>query len=309
MKKWLIAALVFFLLVIVSIYLFIPTTINISRTVITTANSIALNRKLQDKNTWTNAIAATNTAIDNATEFNNYSFTVNKGLFNEIPVTVFQKNDSIITLVECISIANDSAGIKWSTAIKTSNNPFTKVQQYFTAQKIAGFFDDVLGKLKTYTSVQANIYGSTITLQKVTDTSLVTAKALFKTYPSDSSVYSLINMLHKYVSGKANETNPPMLNIKYLSDSTYEVMVALPVNKNLADSGAIRYKQMFPGRILVTEIKGGHKTVEQTFAMMNQYLIDHKYNQPAIPFTSLITNRLNEPDTSKWTAKVYYPVY
>lgn len=309
MKKWLIAALVFFVLVIVIIYLFIPSTINISQTVITTANSTALYRKLQDKNTWARAINNTDPASNNSLAFGGYSFTVSKGLFNQIPVTVFDKNDSLTTLVECISIATDSAGIKWSAVIKTSNNPFTKVQQYFTAQKIANFFDDVLDKLKTYTSVQANIYGSTITLQKVTDTSLVTTKAFFKTYPSDSSVYDLLNTLRKYISGKAIETNPPMLNIRHLADSNYEVMVALPVNKNLADSGAIRFKQMFPGRILVTEIKGGHKTVEQTFAMMNQYLIDHKYNQPAIPFTSLITNRLDERDTSKWTAKVYYPVY
>jgi hypothetical protein len=309
MKKWLIAALVFFVFVIASIYLFIPSTIHISRTVITTANSTALNRKLQDKNTWAKAIDYANSYPGNALSFSSYSYSVNKGLFNEIPVTVFQKNDSIATLVECISIANDSAAIKWSAVIKTSNNPFTKVEQYFKAQKIANFFDDVLAKLKTYTSVQANIYGSTITLQKVTDTSLVTTKALFKTYPSDSSIYDLLNKLRKYISGKALETNPPMLNIKHLPDSNYEVMVALPVNKNLTDSGDIRFKQMFPGRILATEIKGGHKTVEQTFAMMNQYLIDHKYNQPAIPFTSLITNRIDEPDTSKWTAKVYYPVY
>ena len=28
---------------------------------------------------------------------------------------------------------------------------------------------------------------------------------------------------------------------------------------------------------------------------------------PAIPFESLITNRLEEPDTSKWVTKIYYP--
>src|SRR5437868_4583148 len=103
MKKWLIAALIILILFFVSVYLFIPSTITVSRTVLTAANSIALNRKLQEKNTWANAIAGTNTVNGNVIEFNSYSFTVNKGLFNEIPVTLSKKNDSITTLVECVS--------------------------------------------------------------------------------------------------------------------------------------------------------------------------------------------------------------
>ena len=41
---------------------------------------------------------------------------------------------------------------------------------------------------------------------------------------------------------------------------------------------------------------------------MEQYVSDHKYVRIAIPFQSLVTDRMNEPDSSKWITKIYYPI-
>lgn len=308
MKKLLIAALVILVLFLVSVYVFIPSVIDISRTVVTAANTPGVYRKLQDEKTWAKAIDSANNSGSNISH-NGFSFILNKGVFDDISIQLSHGNDTINTLFKCLSVNMDSTGLQWTTQIATSANPIKRIQQFFIANKLPAFFDEVLAKLQAYTSVQSNIYGSTIKLQMVTDTSLMTTKAVYKNYPSDSDVYALLQKVRSSIAGKVKETNPPMMHVKKLADSSYELMVAIPVEKGLDDNGDIRFKQMIPGRILVTEIHGGNKTVEQAFKMMDQYLIDHRYNQPAIPFASLVTNRLNEPDTSKWITKIYYPVY
>lgn len=308
MKKWLIAALVILILVIVGVFLFVPSVIEISRTTVTAANTTAVYRKLQDESTWAKAINDSNTNA-NFAAYKDYKLLVKTGAFDDLSVQVVHGSDTIYSLFKCLSLTFDSTAFKWSTQIITSNNPVTRLRQYFIAKDIPAMFDDVLAKLQSYTSVQANVYGSTITLQMVKDTALMTTKGVYKTYPSSSDVYDLLQKVRNYISGKVQETNSPMMHVQQLSDTAYELMVAIPVSKGLDDNGDIRFKQMIPGRILVTQVTGGQQTVEHTFKMMNLYLIDHRYNQPAIPFASLVTNRLEQPDTTKWVTKIYYPVY
>jgi len=308
MKKLLIAALFILLVFIVGVLVFVPSVIEINRTTVTAANTTAVYRKLQDENTWSRAINDSNTTA-NFASYKDYKLLVKTGAFDDLSVQLVHGNDTVYTLFKCLSLTLDSTAFKWSTQIITSNNPVTRLRQYFFAKDIPVIFDDVLAKLQSYTSVQANVYGSSITLQMVKDTALMTTKAIYKTYPSDSDVYNLLQKVRNYISGKVQETNPPMMHVQALANGSYELMVAIPVSKGLDDNGDIKFKQMIPGRILVTEINGGQKTVEHAFKMMNLYLLDHRYNQPAIPFASLVTNRLEQPDTSKWITKIYYPVY
>jgi hypothetical protein len=66
---------------------------------------------------------------------------------------------------------------------------------------------------------------------------------------------------------------------------------------------------MIAGNILVAEVKGGPYTVTNAFNSLHDYVTDHDLQSPAIPFQSLITNRLQQPDSTKWITKIYYPIY
>jgi hypothetical protein len=63
------------------------------------------------------------------------------------------------------------------------------------------------------------------------------------------------------------------------------------------------------GNILVGEVKGGTYTVISGEQNLTNYVNDHKKMSPAIPYQSLVTDRLLEADTSKWVTKLYYPVF
>jgi hypothetical protein len=62
------------------------------------------------------------------------------------------------------------------------------------------------------------------------------------------------------------------------------------------------------GKILIGEVRGGDATTKNAFAEMHNYVVDHQMTSPAIPFISLVTDRKQEPDSSKWISRIYYPV-
>jgi hypothetical protein len=62
------------------------------------------------------------------------------------------------------------------------------------------------------------------------------------------------------------------------------------------------------GNIFVCEVKGGPYSIDKATRQVQYYMSDHQRAAPAIPFQSLITDRRNETDTSKWITKIYYPV-
>jgi len=102
----------------------------------------------------------------------------------------------------------------------------------------------------------------------------------------------------------------PMVNIMPLEDrpGTYRLMVAIPVSTAIGSKGDVSFMRLIPGRYLITDVNGGPATVDRALAALKDFIRDHQRTVMAIPFQSLITNRMQEPDSSKWVTRIYYPV-
>ena len=99
------------------------------------------------------------------------------------------------------------------------------------------------------------------------------------------------------------------MNLYKKDSSVYLVRVAIPVDKKLPTSGNISYKWMLGGgNILITDVKGDKKEIRNAFDQTNLYISDHNKVTPAIPFQSMITDRRQEKDSTKWVTKIYFPV-
>ena len=91
------------------------------------------------------------------------------------------------------------------------------------------------------------------------------------------------------------------MNLYTKDGITYLVRVAIPVDKQLPASGNISYKWMLGGgNILITEVKGGHAEIKKAYDQTELYVADHNRVAPAIPFQSMITDRRQEKDSTKW---------
>jgi hypothetical protein len=315
MKKWIIGLLVLLTFSLLFIYLLIPNEIHVNKAVLMPVKQITLYRNIGKSAEWRKWWPGEKKSLQ-ANDTNQYRSDnkINYGITEKTITTIFVNitdgNNLTKSSLDFIPITTDTTKLEWSVEMPTSLNPFTRVKRYFFCKAIKEDIDLALNKVKTFYSSSDNLYSIKINREQVKDSFLVSTFDSSKGYPATELIYSMVNELKKYITSQsAVETGFPMLNI-YTKDSiTYLTRVAIPTDKKLASSGKISYKWMLGnGNILVAAVQGDNKNVEFGLKEMGDYVEDHNLVSPAIPFFSLITNRLAERDSTKWITKIYYPV-
>ncbi len=308
---------VLFLLSLACIYGFIPGEPVISKVVLVESSPNKIYKYLSEENNWarwwprkTDSPSRTSGHENDSFKYDGYNYQLNQALFNAVEVHIRNKTSKIKTFVTIVSLKKDSVEVKWQFSFVASQNPVKRIQQHLQAKDLEENMEAILYALQSFLERKENVYGINIRQEKVKDTLLVATKLLKANYPSTLEINNLINNLRGYIIQQgASETNYPMVHVTTLDSSRFETMIAIPVNKALRDSGNFLFKRMVPGNILVTEVKGGRNTINKAFAQLENYLSDYRLETPAIPFESMVTDRFNEPDTTKWITRIYFPVY
>jgi len=313
MKKSSVALFVFFLILIAFLYLFIPNSVSINQEVFIKSNAQGIYRNLGVENNWKQWWPGTIDKSDNLNQIfklNSYTYTVTDKSVSNLFILIKGNHIAAKTLLHVIPLKPDSIKLIWGGKILTSKNPVKRIQKYFEAKALKKEMKKIIGKMDEFFSDNANIYGIPIKQELVVDSILVSTNAVSTGYPDTEFISNRINKLKNYIrSQSAKETGYPMLNVSTSDSINFLTKVAIPVNKRLKDSGSISYKWMLGGgKILVTEIKGGPHSIKEGFTKMEYYVNDYKRVAPAIPFQSLLTDRMKEPDTSKWITRIFYPV-
>lgn len=237
-------------------------------------------------------------------------FTITKRLVNTIELDVDIKGTRTPVSILLIPKSNDSLNLLWRSVYQQTSNPLKKIGQFKQATVLINKMNAALKNFQLYVSANENVYGSKITETSTKDTFLIATRFESGSYPSNQLIYENINKLNSFASGKGVKVvSSPMLNVSTADSVLFKCMVALPINKIIDGNKDIFFVRMIPGRFLTTEVKGGPFAIEKAHKMMDQYFKDYNRIAMAIPFEYLITDRLKEPDTSKWMTKIYCPVY
>lgn len=312
MKKLVSATTVVIALVIGAIYLLIPDEIKIAEVTYIHCSEKGGYRILTNNSNWKKWWPAKSSSINNSNGFNynKHNFLIGNRYPEGLEMLIKKDTSVYNSLISLISIKVDSSKLEWRATLSASRNPFIRAQQYFRAREIKSNMKDIVGNVKSFLEKPENVYGMTITVDKVKDTLLVARKMISSSYPDTEIIYKLIDGLRSFINSKgAKETNNPMLHVATTPGiNSYETIVAIPVNKVLDDSGDFAFKRMVPGNILTAQVKGGISRVKEGEAQLENFVQDYQFISPAIPFQSLVTNRMNEKDTSKWITKLYYPI-
>lgn len=235
---------------------------------------------------------------------------VDQILRNQLYVTIKCRGRSIPSYFMALPWPGDSSALEWEGAIESKWNPIKRVLAYQDAKEIDKRIHEILTAWRGFIEKPANIYGMVIKETSIKDTFLISTKANLKSYPATADIYELVDKLKDYSTHQnANVTGNPLLNIEKQVDSSYYVRVALPINKVLQNKKEISFIRMIPGRFLVADITGGPGMVAEARNQMRQYFQDYRRTSMAIPFQVLVTDRMKEPDTSKWVTRIYAPVY
>jgi hypothetical protein len=302
MKKFLFVLLLLIVVAIACIYIFIPSNIIVSALTVANAPVGSVYRCVNNEKTWQQKLVPDNSLFKD--------YTINSTIQNAVDVVLHNGNDTINTKLVLIFPGGDSTIIHWDCSLVAGTNPFSRLHTYNTAVEIKKSMDSVLSKLRLLASDPENIYGLHIDKASVKDTVLISTKTILDHYPATNEIYNLVNKLNDYaIQSGALITGNPMYNITPGEKDTVRLMVALPVNKLLPQHNSIIPVRMVPGNFLSTQVSGGEATVRNALAEMQNFITDNSKTSMAIPFSYLVTNRMDEPDTTKWITQIYLPVY
>jgi len=314
MKRFLLLSALAVFVLAVCIYAFIPSQLKITNVKITAVNSDAAFRLIGNPANWQKWInepnvSATGTSKDNAFTYHNVTYSIDEILHNVLRISIKNGDNITSSILTLIPTAKDTTAIHWESEIATSNNPLQKVQGYQRAVAVKKNMEDVLYRLNTYLSKEENVYGMKFTIASTNDTILIAKKTMEADYPSTNALYASVNAIRNFVEKKgAKQIAPPMLNITRQDDGKYQMMVALPIDKKIVAEGSFLKRQLVAGNFLITEVQGGPAIINHALDMMQLYISEMGKTSMAIPFEVIITDRLQQPDSTQWLTKIYFPI-
>ena len=307
MKKWIIALLLGILMIVIFIYVFIPNKIDFREAAGVRATSAAVHRLLLNKNNvsawWPGKTSNDSLYLDG------FSYEINDGNITVVSVSMNGKNTRLTSSLFITEISVDSTQLQWVGMLNATYHPVKRLYAYLDSKKISRNMTTILQKMEQFYSTPKNIYGIEIKQTLVVDSLLISTDASTNGYPTNEIIYGLVNKLRSYAATRgAKQQGYPMLNVITSDSLVFTIKVAIPTNIALPSSGDILYKKM-PGRtiILVARVKGGVGTTTLALEQMSLYANDHNLKVPAIPFYSLVTDRLQQPDSSNWITDIYFP--
>ncbi|MBC7849333.1 MAG: hypothetical protein H7Y31_06340 [Chitinophagaceae bacterium] len=310
MKRLLVFVIVGMVATVLAAYFVLPESKNVTAFVSTNTSINRVLPLLTQTDGWQKWWPQDARSNDTSFIYNGNRYYLQQVSGNIVQTDVLQNEKTCAGSILLAPSAVDTTMIEWRVQTVYGTNPITKLKSYFSKDELQHDLQTLLDKFRSYAGKQENIYGMTIQRAKVVDTLLVAMRSTLNHYPTTGDVYSLVEKLRTYIkSQNAKETNPPMLNMQHYDTSTYEIMVGIPIDRELPANGPIQQKRLVSGNIMWGEVRGGSKSVDNALQQLENYKFDYRLGSPAIPFASLITDRSKEPDTTKWITRVYYPIY
>ena len=312
MKKIALFALGLMAVFLACVYLLIPAKVNVSLSKKVPVNKEALYRNLADQKKWANWWPGEKAPANSSLTYrlNGFDFQLHDIKVLSLPVDI--KGNFLIYRAELMMfpVNPDSSTIQVAGSIQMPANPFARIKAFLAAKRLRKDISGLFNAIGKYYAETRNTYGYDIRNQKVQDSILLMNFREMKVKPGTRDIYALVDELKAYIRSQgAAETGNPMLNIFTKDSVDYLLRVAIPTNKKLPPHGNMSYRWMLGGgNILITEIKGGPEEIAKAYKQIQLFIMDYNRVAPAIPFESLVTDRRNEPDSTRWITRIYYPV-
>lgn len=309
-KIWL--AFCAILIAILLLFIFLPLQSNVHEQVKIKANVNALNRQFVRDTSWHNWWPGKVELKTNTIVIHQGEFTFKRGIvyLNKIAFEVSSGSFSTPATLNILPEANGDITISFNSAIELERNPIKRIQSLLLSYNLKKAFEIVLKFQSVYFSSATNLYDVDIKEDTVHFQFYATLTKNFPYEPSLKEEYTMIEEVKRYIKrNQSTEKGPPMLNVTKMINEFF-TQVAIPTDINLPSIGDVKTKWMLKGgHILKAEVKGGTRLISNAKQQVKNYIFDNHRREIAIPFESLITNRLEQPDTSKWITEIYFPVY
>jgi hypothetical protein len=301
-KKGLLAALVIVLLLISSVYIFIPFEFNVSATQIVKCNVNAAFRNAGDKGSWEKWWSTTGDK--------DFSYHIDAKNYPNVEVSL-QAGNRVIpgTITALVAGLDDSTLILWKCRLQGGATPWGRIIAYRMALAVQKRMRSALASLGAYLGEPGNAYGIELHGAMLRDSVLMVIEEETVSYPSTEEIYRWVHSIREFVASRgAKETNFPMFHVSRLAQDKYMNMVAIPIDRRIKPEKPIFFRHFVPWKALAGEVHGGAFRAEQAMNQLELYVADYHLTAMAMSFQSLVTERDREPDSSRWVTRVIVPV-
>ncbi len=308
-KAWIFLSLIFLLILILACTL--PLQSNVKETVRFSTTSDALFRKLVQDTAWQKWWPGEVKLSGGEMTFqqDGFVFTIQRILPNTFDLKTTSNSFSTNSYLHLFTEEN-KISVSLSTSIPIPYDPIQRIRTLFISSKLKAAYKVILSNLSNRFSDNKNLYDVDIKELSVQFEYVSTLSDTFRRNPSIKEIYSMIDQVKNHIKSKGGEEKgSPMLFTKQMDGGKYFAQVGIPTDKKLPDVGKIKSKWMLKGgNILSAEVTGNSEVVSKATKQIEYYIQDHHLSIIAISYEYLITNRLEQPDSSKWVTRIYYPV-
>lgn len=314
MRKLIVISLSALVICIAGIHLLIPARISIASAEVVKTPDIATERFIIDEHQWSRwwNYGEPDAARPGGPVYHNrdYAYRQTGKFYKSIDIAIEKNGRKLSSKLLLVPLSVDSTGIEWKTELPGGFGPIARLKHYFEAKRLKQNMDEVLNNLKSFLSKTENVYGISIEKNRLKDTLYVSSKQQFVTYPTIKDIYQLVDKVKAYIIQNGTQaTGSPIYNITRMDEGRYQLMAAVPTDRSLKETDSFSMKYMVKGSFMITEVLGGENQVHEAFRNMQQYFQDYRKTSMAMNFTMLVTDRILQPDSSKWVTKLCMPVY
>jgi hypothetical protein len=301
-KRRLAWAAVLVLLLIASVYIVIPSRLEVTKIDLVNCNRDGADRVLGDTAGWIRWWPHTGSEV---------SYHMSERLHHGAVIAIRDEGTELFSQISILPMNRaDSSYLQWQYTRETGWDPLTRIARYRQAVRVKADMATILDSLRHFLDDPRNVYGLAITQASTNDSFLVETLRTMKDYPGTEAIYDLVRRLEGFAAHRgASRTGYPMVNVDHLPDGQFELRTAVPVNRECSDSGDVVSRKLVKGNYLESDVRGGPAAIRLALGHLKDYIADNKRTVMAIPFFSLITDRTRESDTAKWVTRIYYPIY
>ncbi|MGB8191545.1 MAG: hypothetical protein WCF67_06480, partial [Chitinophagaceae bacterium] len=169
MKKWLLILALFIFLLIAGIYIFIPSTLVVSKPVMVRSTEKGAARFLSDPGNWQRWNTKSNPS---------YIYKAIPQSSNPIIVYILAGKDTIASTISILPVQTDSIAVVWQCELPSSGLPFKKLAAYQRAGSIKEDMEAIMANFRAFIENTDSVYQLSIRNEKVKDTLLMAAKSI-----------------------------------------------------------------------------------------------------------------------------------
>ncbi|HLO37204.1 MAG TPA: hypothetical protein VK173_01805 [Lacibacter sp.] len=309
MKRVVFIAAFILIILLVCIYVFIPSTLTTSKTVSVKCVDKNVLLLIGNKQGWSKWLPKESFTSD-LIQYKDYQLKLGGATYTSVTFDALKEDDTIFNEIGFVKDSVTKTKISVISSVATGMNPFTRFRKWQMMKSYETVIDDLLQPLISFAEDKKNIYGVEITDGRIPDSLFISTRKTFDHQPTEAEIYNLIDQLRVYAKAKnAKQVNQPMMHLEHFDSSHFEIMVALPIDKVIENEGNFLFKQMIKGNTLIADVHGGRATINNGLRALEQFKSDYQFTSPAISFESMITDRRAEQDTAKWVTRLYYPIF